>query len=409
MYTAVSAIGIPLGLNKRWQVIDLTQFTVAQLYSQFRIVQVTLLPPGATDNVYLLLSEIASQYSSYSGSFNDLLTDNGSTTLPTTPTGVILNQRSALFMDAYRAGYRADPVDDNNTLSAILDVRQLPNVRISRIVPSVDYQGLVNTCLFNVNGYYHIASTDGTNGVMIKDAIKSLLLSNQNQLALWNFANVTTLSTIPITPQMTSSTASGVATINLGVDLTNKSVALVLGGYFMMIDNDALSALGGSLFNINFNQIDLVNRYYESANYIDVSSILTATPAANPDQIVISDLVSPTAIAAWLAMSQSFFVVFNTPELFSQQQFVKKIGIPNVYLSYSEPKYPLSLALGRHPPYWANAEAGQWALKIYDNNIGNLLYNTASAGAVSTSGANQPGSPGNLQNAYFLQVGTDIS
>lgn len=408
MYTAVSAIGVPLGLNKRWQVIDLTQYPVAQLYSQFRIVQITLTPPGATDNVYLRLSDIASTYTTYAGYFTDLLTDIGNTTLPTTPTGIILNLRSALFMDAYRAGFRADPVDDNNYLSAILDVRQLPNVRISREVPSIDYQGLVSTCLFNVNGYYHLATTDGTNGIMIKDAIKSLLVSNQNQLGLWNFKNVTTLSTMPITSPMTAAISGGVAQVNLGIDLTNKTVALVLGGYFMMVNNTSLSPLGGSLYSIDFNQIDLVNRYYESANYLDVSTILAATPPANPNQVVISDLISDTAIAAWLAMNQTFFVVFDTPEMFSQQQFVKKIGIPNLYISYTEPKYPLALALGRHPPYWSNVELGQWAVKIYDNNIGNLLYNTATASSLSTSGSNQPGTPGNLQNAYMLQVGTDI-
>lgn len=408
MYTIVSAIGVPMGLNQRWQVIDLTQYTVAQLYAHFRIVQVTLTPPGTNTNVYLLFSDIANQYSTYPGYFADLITANGNTTLPTTPTGFSLSLRSAVFADAYQAGFRADAVDNTNAIPLVADVRQMPNVRISRTVPSVDYQTLFNTCLFNVNGYYHQASTDGVNGVMIKDATKSLLQSNQNQIGIWNFANVCSLHTVPVTPGMYSIPATGVASINLGQDITNKTVAMVIGGYFTWIDNNVLTQTGVNTFSVNFNQIDLVNRYYESANYIDVTSILALTPAVNPNQIIVSDLVTTTAVAAWLAMSQTFFVVFDKAEMFKAQQFVKSIGIPNVYLTYSKPTHALCLALGRQPPYWANEELGQYALKIYDNNIGNLLYNTATQAAVSTSGANQPGSPGNLQRAYFLQIGTDI-
>ena len=408
MYTVVNAIGVPLGLNERWQVVDLTAYTVAQLFTDFRIVQIELTPQGATSNVYLQLSAIASTYASYSGLFSALLASIGNTALPTTTTGYVLNERSAIFADAFKAGYTVTPVDTSNVVPPYTPSSQLPNVRLTRTDIQIDYNYMAANCLVNVNGYYHATSTDGVNGVVVANAMKSLELSGQNQIGLWNFGQVASFTSMPITPAMVNYSVVAQPVVNLGIDLTGKSVALILGGYFVFIDNSVLTQVGASSFQINFTQIDLANRYYESANYIDVSSILAATPAANPNQIVVSDLTSPTAVAAWLAMSQTFFVVFNTAEMFQQQQFVKRSGIPQLYLSYTPPLYPMALSLGRHPPYWSVKDAGQWALTIYDNSIGNLLY-SGTTGSISTSGANQPGSPGLLQEAYLVQVGSDVS
>lgn len=388
--------------------VDLTTLTVAQLFSQYRILQIRLTPPNTNTDVYLLLSDIVNDYATYSGYFSDLVAGLNGASLPTRTDSIALNSRSAAYTDAYQAGFAATPVDANNIHPVVSDVRQLPNVRISRNIPPISYGQLINTCLFNVNGYYHSATHPDDDGIMIKDAVSSLLISGQNQIGIWSFANVATLTTLAVTPAMCTIN-QGVANINLGVDLTNKTVAMVIGGYFTWIDNDVLTQIGPQQCQVNFNRIDLVNRYFESANYLDISSILALTPAANPDQIVIADLVSDTAVAAWLAMSQTFFVIFDKKEMYMERQFVKKIGIPNVYLSYSKPKHPLALSLGRHPPYWTNQEAGQWTLKIYDNNIGNLLYNTAIAESTSANGANQPNTTGPLQNAYLIQVGTDIA
>ena len=152
----------------------------------------------------------------------------------------------------------------------------------------------------------------------------------------------------------------------------------------------------------------MVNRYYESINYINIDSVLAGTPPVNPNQVVIADLTTPTAIAAWLALSQTFFVAIDNPEVYMQKQAIKRIGTPNQYITYQKPTSPLVLALGRQPPYWDVQDDRQWLLSVYDNNIGNLLYYTTTSG-VSTSGSCQPGTPGNLQEAFLLEIGCDIS
>ncbi len=411
MYTVVTAIGVPFGLNQRWQTVDLTAYTVAELYNTFRRIQITLMPVGATVAVYLDLAAIAATYGTYNYPFATLLTSIGATALPTTLTGILLNKNSALYKDAFKAGYTVTPVSATNVVNPFVPNIVVPNVRLTRSDIKIDYNFFQANCLVNVNGYYHQTSTDGINGVMVTDAMKSLVRSNQNQLAIWNFSTVGALTVIPVTPAMVTTTAPGTPTaplLNLGIDLTGKSVFMILGGYLMLVDGTVLTQLATSTFQLNFALIDLVNRYYESINYIDIDSILATTPATNPNQIVITDLTTPTAISAWLALTQTFFVVVNTAELYTQQLSVKRIGTPNQYISYQKPTSPLVLALGRQPPYWDLYEDRQWLLSIYDNNIGNLLYYSTTSG-VSTSGGCQPGTPGNLQEAYLLEIGSDIS
>ena len=348
MYTIVQALGVPFGLNKRWQIIDLTQYTVAQLYINFRIVQIQLLPVGVTTPVFLLLSSIVNQYGTFQQPFQSLLTAIGNNTLPTTDTGLVINQQRALFVDAYRSGFKIVPVDENNSIPVDVDTYLLPNVRITR-------------------------------------------------------------DDIPITVSMINNTLPTSPVINLPIDVSNKTVFLVLGGYFMQIDGTVLQQVSNSSFQINFNLIDLVNRYYESINYLVLDSILEDTPPNNPNQIVISDLTTPSAINSWLTLSQSFFVVLDCAEVYTQKQYIKRIGIPNQYISYTRPDFPLVLELGRQPPYWLLEECNNYLLSIYNNPIGDLLYETTNPIGITTSGVDQPGSPGKLQEAYLLEIGTDLA
>ena len=409
MYTIVQALGVPFGLNKRWQIIDLTQYTVAQLYINFRIVQIQLLPVGVTTPVFLLLSSIVNQYGTFQQPFQSLLTAIGNNTLPTTDTGLVINQQRALFVDAYRSGFKIVPVDENNSIPVDVDTYLLPNVRITRDDITINYTDLQTGCLVNINGFYHTSTTDGVNGVVVNDAMNSLIKSNQNQVALYNFSNMGNLTQIPITVSMINNTLPTSPVINLPIDVSNNTVFLVLGGYFMQIDGTVLQQVSNSSFQINFNLIDLVNRYYESINYLVLDSILEDTPPNNPNQIVISDLTTPSAINSWLTLSQSFFVVLDCAEVYTQKQYIKRIGIPNQYISYTRPDFPLVLELGRQPPYWLLEECNNYLLSIYNNPIGDLLYETTNPIGITTSGVDQPGSPGKLQEAYLLEIGTDLA
>lgn len=408
MYTVQQAIGIPFGINKRWQTIDLTQYTMAALYATFRRVQISLLPQGGTVTVFLDIQDIAPQYATSTLKFSQVLTSLGDASLPTKATGWVINQRKATFRDALRAGYRVNPVNSNNVVDTSIPTQQLPNIRLTKTAADVDYGFMLNHCLISVNGYYHITDTDGLNGLMVKDAMKSLVLANQDQVGILSFSQMCSLTSVPVTPSMVDHTNEDTPIVTLSQNLTNKTVALVLGGYLQFLDGSLLSQVGASSFKIDFKQIDIVNRYYESLNYIDLSSLGIVKPTANSVEVAVADLTTTSAVAGWLGLSQTFFVIFDTPSLYIERKYVSRSGLPNAYFNYSQPNEPLVMSLGRHPSYWVTYEDNQWRMSLYNNVVPNALYySTDLHTTVYTSGAQMPGTVGNLDKAYLLEIGRD--
>ena len=411
MYTAQAAIGVRLGLNQRWEVIDLTAWVVADLFSTFRRVQLTLLPAGSTTPVYFDLSTLAASYATYPGLVSAMLSALGSTTLPTTLTGLRLNSQKAVYGDAFSKGYTANPVSTVNTVDPGVEGLKQPNIRLTNTQIAVDYQQMFDYCLVNINGYYHRVDTDGTNGLMVIDAMKCVVKANQNQIGLWSFTEVGALTQVPITSGMvtTSSSQTQASTVTLPVDPTGKSVFLILGGYLVLVDGTALTQISHNGYTIDFSRLSIVDRYYESLNYLDLSSLGVNTPSTNGSVLAVTDLTTPAMMLKWLLLSQSFFVVVDTPELYSQTLAVKRTGLPMLYTTYQQPRSPLVLELGRHPPYVVKEEVNQYSLSLYNNTVGNKLYYSNVAGYnLSTSGANMPGMPGHLSQAYLLELGRDV-
>jgi hypothetical protein len=209
---------------------------------------------------------------------------------------------------------------------------------------------------------------------------------------------------------MIDTTVAKNAVVNLPSDTSNKYVFLILGGYPIYVDGQALSQLSGSAYRINFTLLNILKRFYESGNYLDLSSVIAAAGVSGYTAVSEDDITSANAINAWLTMSQSFFVVLDNAEVFTQKQYIKRIGIPNQYLTYQDPIYPLVMVLGRHPSYWKVEEDGQWRVSIYNNVVGNLSYNVVPLPSnLVDGGSDQPGMPGLLQEAYLLQIGSDVS
>lgn len=409
MYTAQAAIGVRFGLNKRWEEIDLTAWTVANLFRTFRLCQLTLLPPGISVPVYANLQQLAATYGTYTGTVAQMLTALGSASLISSPTPWSLDNQKAYFVDYGLAGYKATPVSSVNTIDPTIPDIDQPNVRLTNPLKVVDYLTFFQNCLVSVNGFWHLSDTDGTNGVMVVDANKSLVKSGQGQIGLWNFEAVAPITYVPITPSMVDTSVSQIATVTLPGNLSGQSVFLILGGYLVWVDGVALTMVGPNAFKIDFTQLNMVDRFFESGNYIDLTSLGLQPSPNNVNQISIANLTTPAAILAWLQLSQSYFVVVACPELYSQTLAVKRSGFPNLYYTYQTPVSPLQLETGRMPSYWPTQCDGQWELALNSNVIGNkLYYENPLPSWISSSGANMPGMPGHLANAQLFEVGRDV-
>lgn len=305
------------------------------------------------------------------------------------------------YADAYLARYKVTPVTTVNTLSQ--DLTNTPNIRLTK--NNLNYNVFNQNTLVTVCGFYHKAQTDGVNGVMVTDAMRTLAISRENKIGIVSFKELCTLSIVPITDNMLLTNNNGIVRLNTGIDTSNKTILLSIGGYLTFVNPLTFKETGIGLYSIDFNNISILDRYYESKNYIDLSSLPVSFSPNNNNAISLNQFMSDTNLRAYMKLSQSFIIVLNIPTITITKQHVKKTGMPGMYIAYTKPEYPLVTNLGRHNEYWHTAEDGQYSITVVDNIVENRIYNTTILNSLSVVGNNRrPGYQGQLSDAYLLRI-----
>lgn len=411
MYTATAATGVKKGVSQKWQTIDITTIQVKDLYDQYRKVYLTLSLNGSVTPIYLDMDGVRPQYSNYAGTVAQMLIDNDNTALPTTASLPNINTRSARYMDAFRAGYTITPYNAVYGTNVVMSDRL--DVLLSRSYPVLDYSAFFNTTLVSVNGFYHRTDTNGASGIVVYRAAQSQRKSNQNQMGLLTFHGMCNITSHTITPGMIEALSpdtplSNGLYLHTDLNLTNKSVLFVIGGYLHTLSN-LITRVGDSSFRIDIPNYPLFDRFYEMKNHLDTSGFDLSVSTVNDSQVSVEELQTDANLIALLTMSQSFIVVLDCPEIYTEANYVRKTGFPGSYIAYTDPKYPLVTGLGRHTEYWYREEDGQYALTVYDNAVSNRIYNTVDPYFEnSISDSELPTDPVYLSGAYMLMIARDI-
>lgn len=411
MYTATNAVGVKKGVNQRWQTLDISTITIANLYDQYRRVFLTLQTGTPAVTVYLDMDAVRADYSTYNDTVAQWLIDILDASLPTTSVMPPINTRTARFMDAFRAGYNVQATNalyGNNASDA-----DKVDALLTRSHPVANYSVFYNTTLVSVNGFYHRTDTNTANGVVVYKATESVRKSNQNQMGLLTFDGMCSIQTHPILESMIYKQdqdipLSTATYINTGLDLTSKSIVFVIGGYMHFI-KDIVTKVGENLFKIDFANYPLFDRFYEMRSHLNVSSFNLSVSTVNPDQIAVEELQTDENIKALLLMNQSFMVVLDTPHLYTEKNYVKGAGYPASYIGFTLPNKTLVTGLGRHNEYWYRHEDDQYILTVYDNAVSNRIYNTINPYFENSIGDSElPTDPVYLSGAYFLEIGRDL-
>lgn len=411
MYTATLATGVKKGVSQKWQTIDLTTIHVKDLYDQYRKIYLTLELDTPVMTVYLDMDSVRPQYSTFAGTVEQMLINNGNTTLPTLSALPNINTRAARYMDAFRAGYSIMPYNAVYGTNVVMSDRL--DVLLSRSSPVIDYMTFFNTTLVSVNGFYHRTDTNGASGIVVYKAAQSQRLSNQNQMGLLTFHGMCSITTHTITPGMIEALApdtplSNGLYVHSDLDLTNKSVLFVIGGYLHTLSS-LITKVGNSSFRIDIPNYPLFDRFYEMRHHLDTSSFDLSVSTVNDAQVSVEELQTDANLIALMTMSQSFIVVLDCPEIYTEANYVRKTGLPGTYIAYTDPKYPLVTGLGRHTEYWYKLEDGQYALTVYDNAVSNRIYNTVDPYFENSIGDSElPTNPVYLSGAYLMMIARDI-
>lgn len=412
MYQLVSAIAKPMNSDGKWVALEIGGVALKTLYTAYSRVIATLTNPFLPDLVSLDLNNIAGQAAGQGVTFDQFLTNLGSTALPTSTTLQELAPKYAKYADAFHAGYKIAPAHPSAGVGSEYPPADMTWLLLTR--PGTDYELFIRSCLVSVNGFYHLLDGAGA-GVYVKDGNCSALLSRQNQIGLTSFRELGAITYVPITEQMIykqdpAQLYRNRCYVDIGQDVSDKSVMLVLGGYLHVLDQQSFHRVSASAFAIDMGNISLLERFYESAPYLDLSSLQLDRTTRNPSQISAAQFLSDERLVKYLTLSQSFFVVLDNSDIFVERQAVRSSVLPDTFISYVRPEWPLIVGCGKVGNYWYTQEAGQYALNCHDAMRQNRLFTTANKALLdNVSAARDPRWPIAPPHTHFLKVGTQLS
>lgn len=411
MYSLVSAIAKSRNADGRWSALDIGSLTFDTLYSQYLRVIATLSNEFLPANVALDLEAIRAQVGSTSQTFNDYLVSIGSNALPTTDDLPVLRHQTVRYMDAFRAGFQVQPIAPNAAPDA--DVPELDKTWLYVTKPGINFHDFEDYCLVTVNGFVHRVAADA-NAAYVVDGMKSVFKSKEATMGLINFQKVSKLTYVPITEQMIFKQNPDQAYrnqmyVDLGQDISNKEIMLVLGGYLHVLDTRTFYRMNDTTVVIDFNNLSLFERIHESMPYLDFSSLPYDRTDRNETMFNSDNFLSDENLVAYATLSQSFFVLLDNVEIFKDSQAVETLPMPGQLISYVEPTYPLVNGVGKFAEYWSIHDYGQWSLRVPDNYWHQRQYNTTPLlDNRGVADSRVPTDPVRHSRAKFLILGTDL-
>ena len=413
MYALVSAIGKSLSGGQDWSAIGLGEMSFSAVIQNYSTVYAVLTNPFLDSPVSLNLREILDTITDQQQTFSQYLAALGEAALPTSDTIPTLDTRYARYQDAFQAGYAIGPISPAASLSSPLPTADKTDLFLTR--PQTSYRSFFQSCMVSVNGFFHLIDTDNESGIWVIDGMKSVIHAKKNKIGIVDYQDLGTLSYIPIAHDMLfkqsdAQNPGNHAYLNLGRDLTSYTVMAVIGGYLHVLDPKTVTLVGSDSIMIDFNNLPLVDRYYESKRFIDLSAMPLTPWPDNPHAFTVGEMISDAFIGAYLTLSQSFIVLVDNTELWVEFVGVEVPRWPHAYISYVEPIWPLVTGCGKIAEYWPVPEDRQWSLRVEDNFRNNYIYRTVDArGETGLSNNRNPMHATGLSPAYFLQIGCDIN
>jgi hypothetical protein len=411
MYQLISAIGKPAQKGSRWVNINIADLPLSVIFKMYTTVYVKLSNGFLPTPVSVSLDIFRTEYSQSAMTFTELLTANGNKTLTSLDKEPVINTRYAKYADAFHAGYFVEPIHHSASSDATMPMVDKTWLHLTR--PGLDYSLFYKNCLVNVNGFFHLTDVDD-HGVYVVDGMTTSRISKKNNVGIYSFREVGELTLLPITREMIYKQTPDQlfkdrCYIDTGKDLSNKTVMLVLGGYLHALDPMTFTRVTDSAFCVDFGNLPFIERLYESGSTIDLKSLHLEKSPANPTQTSVSNYTSDETIRAYLTLSQSFFVILDNPEIFVETRPVESAKLPNRFISYEPPRYPLLVGTGKCVNYWYTQETGQFVISSDDTMRSNRLFKTITVSEqTSVSDSRIPDNPVSYGNASFLVIGTDL-
>lgn len=377
----------------RWVDKDLGSSPIRDLLNEYQEVVLKLSHILYEEPQALNLKDVPSylNFRHYNGTVIQWLESLGNAGLPVTPNFPNLDCVYAVYSDAALAGFDLKPINSFFHHSMDLQPGDLCDLRMTRY--DVDYKKMYDTCLVSINGLFHRTNFVG-DGLHILEANKSRKIANDNLVGVYDLSPLGNIKIVPIwskrvhkeSEDQPLSTRAIIEIDNSIKDLDKKTVLISIGGYLHLPDNKTIKRVGTHSYRIDFKDYPILQRYFEMEKLIDISKIKEHLRKSNHNdgQVVVEQLLSNGAIEGLLTLSQSFFVIIDTPEVFLDLRQLEFNGLPGSYITHHTPIYPITLGLGRFYEYWPRHQYDRYAIMIKGGVKDNYLAETTHWKELST-------------------------
>ncbi len=382
MYVYSDSVYLTRSVGSQWQKdsdteVHLENKSMFDIFANYSKIYLILSHTIIEGLKYVDMDVFKEQYSSSNLTLSELLVLNGSNTLEYVVSIPDTAIKYARYGDAFRAKYKIDTTIIGVSLPDNYPEEDKKDLVLQRPLYNTDMATIHSHCLVSVNGYFHMTDTDGTKAYVYEGG-NTLHKSKLNSLGILSFLDIGELTKIQLDPdRILAESEEGVLKdkiiFSVEEDLTNKSYILVLGGYLIFPSFNTFWQSGENTFSLDLNKLPYVERIFESDLYLDLSHLELEDHMIGEHVYSIPELWSDETIKKYMTMSQSFLVLVDIPNLYTEKVFLKNSNTPGFFTAYQDPVLPLFINYGKVAEYWKTFEDGYWAVTVNDSYLRNYI------------------------------------
>lgn len=405
-YEINRAIGKVIGEIALWEKIPLGE-TIENLYKKYSSIRLEMTNKYSKEKGVVLLDEYFPSMDR-SKTIEEWLVSIGETRLNYTNLKVNLGRKGLIYQEVLSNHFKVIPVAKGKLSDDDLS-RKFNYDDLFITKEGVDPIDLQKHVLFTVNGFLH--QTDANSkGLWVTDGYKTIRRRKKHCIGAISFENLGSVKQIDIKEDMLSKLNEKVGyysecVIDIGEDVSNKTVMLVLGGYLHVLDFDVFTLISNSAIKVKFKNIPLLERVHASADDLDMADVFFHKTYGDRN-VILRDIYSDDFIVDYLKHSTSFIVLLDNPEIFKEITYPQQRNIPNNYLTDTKPILPMMTRLGKFEEYVAIRDVDKYVLETADCQYHVHFYNSYRIEDKNTY-LNDAGIPTNrlrIPQAYFFNL-----
>lgn len=412
MYIYQRAIAKEKAKDSHWTNVDISNLTLRSIFETYQKIYAVLKNDFfGEQEIVFDLETIRITHSQSNLTFVEFLTSVGNKALQHMESLPTISTRYLKYRDAFHAGYKIKAVHPTAHPDAVLRKDQTPWAFLTR--DNTDYKMLYENCLFTVNGFFHMTDYSSS-GLYVVDAMKSAKIANQNTIGIYSFRELGKIEIIPIKEEMVQRQHPDIPLktriyLDIGKDIGKKVPGIVIGGYLHFFDEKIYHMVSERVMCIEFLNYRFLDRFYESGRFIDLSTLPVERGRLNDTQILLDSLFSDDCIKAYFQLPQSFVVLLDAEDLFTEHVGLEAPNMPGMFVTGIKPELPLVGGYGRMLDYWFTYEDRKYSITCSDDRIDMRQYNTTNwFQLLSVADHRLPEEPVKKGNAFFWRFGTDL-